>query len=77
MNGLDERLPFSFFSLYFILPTTLLEGNGCSKEVFGAILLLRRAKLCTSVKKTFAKYSSLCLIVHVAVFFCELHKYKA
>jgi hypothetical protein len=51
MNGLDERLPFSFFSLYFILPTTLLEGNGSSKEVFGAILLLRRAKLRTSVQK--------------------------
>jgi hypothetical protein len=51
MNGLDESPPFSFFSLYFILPTALLEGNGSSKEVFGAILLLRRAKRCTSVQK--------------------------
>jgi hypothetical protein len=48
------------FSLYFILPTTFFffEGNDSSKEVFGAILLLRRAKLRTSVQKPLQNISS-------------------
>jgi hypothetical protein len=66
MNGLDESLPFSFFSLYFILPTALLEGNGNNKEVFGAILLLRRAKRRTWLQKPLQNIPS---FGYVAVFF--------
>jgi hypothetical protein len=51
MNGLDEKClagakkclaPTAIFTLFYQQP--FFEGNGRSKEVFGAILLLRRAK---------------------------------